>query len=427
MGLIKQVNLTPDQQLTMEQLKERLEEITDEEVDRLVQQASVLFLTHQLNFNLMDSALFRFILVLGIDEHSKTLRQPSTYTPILAGILYCSRLLIFQHAKETEEDGSGKTQLDRLQELHGKFLSDGQPSIVNEMLSLLAYGLGIIKKTDNEPSITWSHDGGTIYQHGYPITVNQFKSFIQKLAEEMADNFYQNLVFSVHRSNSELHEIPKFNLLEIRDDMANRLTGYFFVTDLRNSLDQYRSWLLHRVVKIPIARERLVGDNRHELIWKSLGIKQYLEDCKQFMEQLLVLVHITGGQPARGTEILGLQYENTVQRRRNIFIYDGQVTCITEYHKSQSLTGSAKVIPRFLPANIGQLLVQYLVLVRPFCEYLSNWNMEIFQELSPLLWANKEGEWKTEHLSQVLTRETSLKLGIKINILDYRHLAISIG
>jgi hypothetical protein len=409
----------------MERLKERLEEITDEEVDSLVQQASVLFLTHQLSFDLMDSAMFRFMVVLGVDEHSKSLRQPSSYTPILAGLLYCSRLLIFQHAKETEEDKSGKTQLEQLQGLHGKFLSDGKPSIVNEILSLLAYGLGTTRKTDNRPSVIWSQNGDTIYQYGHPITMAQFKGFVQKLAEDMEEGFNQNLLFSSQSNNA--NPLQKFNLLDIRDDMANRVTGYFFATDSRNSFQKYRSWLLQRVVKEPIARERLVGDHRTELIWKSLGIKQYLEDCKEFMEQLLVLVHITGGQPARGTEILGLQYYNTVQRRRNIFVYDGQVACITEYHKSQSITGSAKVIPRFLPANVGQLLVQYLVLILPFCEYLSNWNTEVFEEVSPLLWTDKKEEWKSEHLSRVLGRETSLRIGIKLNILDYRHLAISIG
>lgn len=44
-----------------------------------------------------------------------------------------------------------------------------------------------------------------------------------------------------------------------------------------------------------------------------------------------------------------------------------------------------------------------------------------------LLWADKKEEWKSEYLSKVLVRETSLRIGVKINILDYRHLAISIG
>ncbi len=45
---------------------------------------------------------------------------------------------------------------------------------------------------------------------------------------------------------------------------------------------------------------------------------------------------------------------------RNVFVIDGQLALITEYHKSQSISGPPKVVPRILPASVAQLLILYL-------------------------------------------------------------------
>lgn len=61
---------------------------------------------------------------------------------------------------------------------------------------------------------------------------------------------------------------------------------------------------------------------------------RYLEWRDQFLERLLLLIHITAGQPARGTELLSLRHRNTVYgRHRSIFIENGLVATVANYHK----------------------------------------------------------------------------------------------
>ncbi|KAI7772852.1 hypothetical protein LZL87_013969 [Fusarium oxysporum] len=56
------------------------------------------------------------------------------------------------------------------------------------------------------------------------------------------------------------------------------------------------------------------------------------------------------GQPARLTEILGLQIWNTMNGGvRNIFIYEGMVCFITMYHKGFRQMGNTKIIHRYVP------------------------------------------------------------------------------
>jgi len=50
------------------------------------------------------------------------------------------------------------------------------------------------------------------------------------------------------------------------------------------------------------------------------GVRAYTRRVVAFREKLLVLVHLTGGQPARGTEILSVRHRNTVKgEHRNVF------------------------------------------------------------------------------------------------------------
>lgn len=82
-------------------------------------------------------------------------------------------------------------------------------------------------------------------------------------------------------------------------------------------------------------------------------MQKYLKLVKKFEELLLVLAHITGGQPSRGEEIPGLRLANGINRDRNVFVIDGEVVLVTRYHKSQAHFDSPRVVPRFLPARVG--------------------------------------------------------------------------
>jgi hypothetical protein len=61
-----------------------------------------------------------------------------------------------------------------------------------------------------------------------------------------------------------------------------------------------------------------------QLLWKKKGVQAYFDKLDQFIEQLLLLIHMTEGQPLRGTEHIGLQHSNNAQRQhRGTFIGEG--------------------------------------------------------------------------------------------------------
>jgi hypothetical protein len=99
-------------------------------------------------------------------------------------------------------------------------------------------------------------------------------------------------------------------------------------------------------------------NNGHRCTW---WIKRCRVDIVIFREKLAILMHITGRQPARGPELLSVRHSNTVQgSHRNLFIEDSMVVFAMRYHKGYNVSGDVKIIHRYLPREVGELVVWYM-------------------------------------------------------------------
>jgi hypothetical protein len=71
-----------------------------------------------------------------------------------------------------------------------------------------------------------------------------------------------------------------------------------------------------------------------------------------------VLMHIAGGQPARGPKILSVRHSNTIKGgHRNIFIENSIVVFVTRYYKGYNVSSDVKIIYQYLPRKVGELVV----------------------------------------------------------------------
>lgn len=89
-----------------------------------------------------------------------------------------------------------------------------------------------------------------------------------------------------------------------------------------------------------------------------------------FGSSLSIAVHVTVGQPGRAPELLSIRHRNTKGGHRNVFIDDGLVVFATKYHKGFYASNDAKIIHRYLPRAVRELVVWYLWLVLPLVERL---------------------------------------------------------
>ena len=134
----------------------------------------------------------------------------------------------------------------------------------------------------------------------------------------------------------------------------------------------------------------------------------------------MVVMHITAGQLARGPEIGSIKVYNSPYSARNIVVLNGRMAIITMYDKARKRRGNTEYILRYLPDDVSQLLAQYLVYIRPFARVLNHGESEY-------LFADVQGPWAGEQLSRELAKETTDHLGVRLTIMQWRHIAISIA
>ena len=365
----------------------------------------------------LESGLFHFLAVLGIDAQTKRLRTAKNYSYMLAGMVYCTRVVAVE-AILPSSTRDQQTSMDREDFLSKRkeFLADGSFSPMSEMLSLLAYGKHIAMTQGNSGNAMWSDDKKTFYLNGKPVVISKFKQMARDLITEAEDMLWKDVLWNKERDERFILKLDK-----IVDDVTFTNRGWSFVHRKENGLDNGLEWMLEQMMQTAEGRRLRSRDGR----WKFAPVKRYVRSVKRFLERLLLACHVTSGQPGRGTEITTIRRVNGLLQDRNVFVADGRVMTVVRYHKSQSQWDKPKVVPRFLPWRLGQVMVMYLAYVQPFYEYLTV--HVLGGNFSEYVWGDEQGPWDTARLTRIIKRETGKRLGWSMTTLDYRHVAVGIG
>lgn len=98
------------------------------------------------------------------------------------------------------------------------------------------------------------------------------------------------------------HTVPGVNLDQLRDNPANDQPGWSFLKDPRNaSLQGHDRWLLNCVLGQAALQKRFLT-NRRDATLRKQAVKEYLQGVDTFLERMLLIIHLTGGQQAQGAQ-----------------------------------------------------------------------------------------------------------------------------
>ena len=141
-----------------------------------------------------DSPMIHFAAVLGIVEEENRLRRGDEYSYMLAGFMYCIRVLLVEHALPAATRGEQtRDDIDRFLELRRGYLVVGSYSPCSFLIKMLGYGKTMSMQKINQPSITWSRsetnrpDGDILELHGKPLPIRRFKEAIHDMIQEAED------------------------------------------------------------------------------------------------------------------------------------------------------------------------------------------------------------------------------------------------
>jgi hypothetical protein len=296
---------------------------------------------------------------------------------------------------------------------------------------LRTYGKKVQNTTTSLGYIYWSDDEQTLTYKELRLSMGGLRQFIR--TEVALAQLDLERLFLLHEEESREAIIPTLELQALHDDPTNNQRGWNFLQDPRNS-SQLRApgkqWLMERVLNTLWLREEFLELRKSDsqVVWRASAVDSYLRQVDQFLERLLLLIHLTAGQPGRATELLGLRHKNTVHgRHRSIYLEHGLVSTVTAYHKGYSVSNSTKIIHRYLPKPVSELVVYYLWLVLPFWQAMARLARRQSRAQSAFLWPCGDGTWDSSRLRTVLQREAEIHLQTKLNILSYRHAAIAIS
>jgi hypothetical protein len=175
------IEYTDGQMIALREIKKELdkEDVSNDDLDRKVSAASLLFIEHR-NFIKQRSALLYFTGVIGYHVGWKRWRSPDIYTPILAGIQWVMRVMVLESAipREERDNWFELHEDDPLQcfnTSHHKYLVEGEPYPYDQIHTLLNYGMKASINVTSRSRIDWSPDRKTLYLDGKPLKMKAWK------------------------------------------------------------------------------------------------------------------------------------------------------------------------------------------------------------------------------------------------------------
>ena len=255
-----------------------------------------------------------------------------------------------------------------------------------------SYGFKIRYTTTAEGKIQWN--GDNVLYPKIRFSMSQFRGMVHGLVGEAREELFEKLMMVRVGADQEvdIKQVPPIHWDRMVDQPSETRVEWSFLDDERNQFAACKQWWLYeRMYKEEQLREQFI-DSAGKL--KREAVAAYQRYRERFMELLWALMHLCGGQPARAPELLGMRWKNTAYGGvRNIFIEEGLVAFVATYHKGYRSSGNIKIVHRYLPREVGELLVYYLWLVLPFWEKLQ-FQITGKPSSSPFLWGDGE---KKEH------------------------------
>ena len=294
------------------------------------------------------------------------------FSLFLSSMIHCMQLWILCQCLDEEEDmqkwEASPSLFSLVKDKCNSFLVNTSSSPIAE----LSYWRLLTRSVGNDSVwhlVTTLNDNCTRVSHmQIDLSLDCWRSALQNVLRQAGDILDSNLLLGVE-------EVPLFLLTCLHDSPSNHSPGQSFLNDSRNNLGEIKDWLFARLHSSTDLQGRFfhIGSSSSkskssELCPKQLVFRSYLHSNKLFLQNLAFLMYMTAGLPPRRKELTGLTWRNH-EAPRNIYIQADSVVLVTSYHKSQWQVGTQPVA-RFLPPAVGELLVQYLIYVPRFLQFL---------------------------------------------------------
>ncbi|RFN42597.1 ATP-dependent dna helicase, partial [Fusarium flagelliforme] len=335
------------------------------------------------------SAIISGLAVLGIRKDGGWM-DVMDYTPMYSAVIKVARAMVvyqsFQERKgevarlqqekgldeeEAEEEAPSMFRIvrDKVQRFMTVTSKEtyAEPTPMDWIYEARTYGMFIRFNTPAGGTVDW--DGDHIKYRKTRFRMAALTEMLHALTREAREHLATLTMVD------DVDQLPRIPWSKVEDDHSEDRIGYSFLTDDRNRewVKRGQDWVMNQITDTQPqgqgkARRKVWIDNerRDGKPFQARAVQSYGQTFNGFMERMFMLMYMMS-QPGRVTEITGVRHQNTINGGvRNILAHNGMMCMVTLYHKGFRLTGQAKVIHRYFPRAVGELLLWYLWLVLPF-------------------------------------------------------------
>jgi hypothetical protein len=324
----------------------------------------VAMFDHDLKDNEYENAMLSGLAVLGTCGEKNGWVPAIFYTPTLAAMITSMRAIIIRrawrirmdHIEQHVSNGVGHDVAEQdapvihqlVQQDVARFMTmteyGGQPHPIQTIHTQKMYGMKIRYTTNADGQVGWTGaDHDIIVVRKVQFSMGQIRTVVHGLLATTRQRLVEELMFIVHRVGDwRAEDMPRFDMASIVDNHATMDEGFSFIHDARNPwpVDGKR-WLGQRLFTEAHVRARFMEDSE-ERKFNPDAVESYLRQVRRWKEEILVLIHMSAGAPARATELVSVQKVNGENARCHcgIMIDQGMVAFITSYYKGFSVSQS---------------------------------------------------------------------------------------
>lgn len=393
-------------------------------LDEATLRFSMSIIRHAVPRRAFDSVLVSFAAVLFWSPQSRRWLTLAQYTTYLSQLIYDCQMMVLAHSLAQVPEGDLGTALT---EIRDQWLLNDTAGPVAELLEnrLLGFHIG---RTEVPPAqVRWYQDGQTVIYQDVTLHLTDLHTIIWRGLQEAQTIFTNELCLSGRSAPAT--EVPTVDLSRLVDNWDVTTQGHSFLEDARNhsQVQPLRDWLFRRVGQTPsLAATFWMWGADGEITMRADAADQYEQAVQRFLRALFVPFFLGSGQQARRVEFVGLRWRNTSLETRNLYLHDGQMLFIIQYHKSMNMVNASRWPARFLLPEVAQLVAQFLILIQPFRRSLQQ-NVAIPEAVSDYLWSRGRESWHPDRVTETVVETGQRLLGKKIHIRAWRQLTVGIA
>lgn len=296
------------------------------------------------------------------------------------------------------------------------YLSLEQNSVFTAVTELQSFASSLAFKTVRPPRACWDREFTRVAIDKEILHLTKMRSGFRA----MYDDAIRRLLDLTGRTDLEFKVTS-----DIQDSLSDATHGVSFLDDPR--FQGAHNSVFRRFIEEPRWRV-CTTDNEGNVIWNRAGIQRVYFDCEELVKLISTLVHTIPGLPARATEYSDTKIRNGAGRVRNLYFMLDNLYKIGMYTKTSNVMEHDSYIPSLFPTELRDLIVEYLVKVRPVEVLL--WRVlgdEVAAyETNTYLLVCCGTKMTSDDVSSTLRKHTAEYMGASLGINAWRHLSVAV-